>query len=40
MQSAEPLTAVDAAFALGEVATPPDALEGRPLAGDTPEDAP
>jgi hydrogenase small subunit len=36
---AEPTNAVDAAFALGEVATPPDALEGRPLAGDSPEDA-
>jgi hydrogenase small subunit len=32
---AEPITALDAAFALGEVATPPDALEGRPAAGDT-----
>ena len=35
----ERINAVDAAFALGDVATPPDALEGRPLAGDTPEDA-
>ena len=36
-QPAEPISAVDAAFALGDVATPPDALEGRPSAGDNPE---
>ncbi|HLB44199.1 MAG TPA: hydrogenase small subunit, partial [Candidatus Limnocylindrales bacterium] len=35
----ERINDVDAAFALGDVATPPDALEGRPMAGDTLEDA-
>jgi hydrogenase small subunit len=38
-QAAQPITAIDAAFALGEIVAPPDALEGRPSADDPGEGA-